>query len=204
MIAFGKDVIDILGQGGENLAPVNNTVKNAIEAFEDKPPKTKVSESGYISEEDKKDSKDSSTEKINQVTTDDEVKVEGDNDTKLTMNNDEESKEAKSVEKTDMETEKETNDGKSTNDETINPESPCKSPDMMEEIDNEIRSSMENLIEKQDNVPKCETPTVRVAELIEATEKQSPSKSKEISPKKESEVQKNKSLIANLFGNPAN
>jgi len=201
LIAFGKDVIDVLGQGGQNLPPVNNTIKNTIEAFEDKPPKTKVSESGYISEEDKKDSKDSSTEKINQVTTDDEVKVEGGNDNKLTVNNDEQTKEAKSVEKTDMETEKETNDGKSTNDETVNSESPCKSPDMLEEIDNEIRSSMENLIEKQEDDPKCETPTVRVAELIEATEKQSPSKSKEISPKKESEVQKNKSLIANLFGN---
>jgi hypothetical protein len=201
LIAFGKDTIDILGPGGENLAPVNNTVKTSIDAFEDKPPKTKVSESGYISEEDKKDSKDSSTEKINQVTPNDEVTNEGDNDSKLTANNDEEaSRVSKTDEKTVIDTEKETNCGKSTNDENVNQVSPCKSPDMLEEIDKEIRSSMENLIEKQDDdVLKCETPTVKVSELIEATEKQSPSKSKEISPKKESDVQKNKSLIANLF-----
>merc|ERR1712098_1011721 len=78
LIAF-DNMIDILAQGGDNLAPVNNTVRNTIEAFEDKPPKTKVSESGYISEEDKKDSKDSSTEKINQVNAIDDVKLEGDN-----------------------------------------------------------------------------------------------------------------------------
>jgi len=211
LVTLGKDVIDILGSGGENLAPVNNTVKNLIDAFDDKPPKAKVSESGYISEEDKKDSKDSSTEKINQISTNEEITDTVNKVAKLALDEEEEqSKDSNIDTKTDIEKdtnggksandEKDANGGKSANDETATPVSPCKSPDMLEEIDKEIRSSMENLIEKQDDVPKCETPTVRVAELIEATEKQSPSKSKEISTKKDSEVQKNKSLIANLFG----
>lgn len=201
LIAFSKDVIDILGQGGENLSPVNNTVKHAIDASEDKPIKTKVSESGYISEEDKKDSKDSSTEKINEESPNDEVKASVENVSKL--NSDEDGAETKTPnvdENADKETEKDADKEKSAKEETVTPISPCKSPDMLEEIDKEIRSSMENLIEKEDDVPKCETPTIRVAEIIEATEKQSPSKSKVISPKKNSEVQKNKSLIANLFG----
>lgn len=201
LIAFGKDVIDILGQGGENLVPVNNTVKHAIDASEEKPIKTKVSESGYISEEDKKDSKDSSTEKINEDSPNDEVKPSVDDDSKLTSHKDVEEIKPQNVdEKEDKETEKDEDKEKSAKEEAVTPLSPCKSPDMLEEIDKEIRSSMENLIEKEGDIPKCETPTVRVAEMIEATEKQSPSKSKVISPKKNSEVQKNKSLIANLFG----
>lgn len=201
LIAFGKDVIDILGQGGESLAPVNNTVKHAIDASEDKHIKTKVSESGYISEEDKKDSKDSSTEKINEDSPNDELKASVDNVSKLNSdNNGDETKPPIVDVKADKETKKDEDKEKSAKEETVTPASPCKSPDMLEEIDKEIRSSMENLIEKEDDVPKCETPTVRVAEIIKATEKQSPSKSKVISPKKNLEVQKNKSLIANLFG----
>lgn len=201
LIAFGKDVIDILGQGGESLAPVNNTVKHAIDASEDKPIKTKVSESGYISEEDKKDSKDSSTEKINEDSPNDELKASVDNVSKLNSDNHGDETKPPIVDvKADKETKKDEDKEKSAKEETVTPASPCKSPDMLEEIDKEIRSSMENLIEKEDDVPKCETPTVRVAEIIKATEKQSPSKSKVISPKKNLEVQKNKSLIANLFG----
>eukprot|EP00090_Calanus_glacialis_P010674 TRINITY_DN1911_c0_g1_i1.p1 TRINITY_DN1911_c0_g1~~TRINITY_DN1911_c0_g1_i1.p1 ORF type:complete len:662 (-),score=158.21 TRINITY_DN1911_c0_g1_i1:592-2577(-) len=201
LIAFGKDVIDILGQGGESLAPVNNTVKHAIDASEDKPIKTKVSESGYISEEDKKDSKDSSTEKINEDSPNDELKASVDNVSKLNSDNHGDETKPPIVDvKADKETKKDEDKEKGAKEETVTPASPCKSPDMLEEIDKEIRSSMENLIEKEDDVPKCETPTVRVAEIIKATEKQSPSKSKVISPKKNLEVQKNKSLIANLFG----
>ena len=63
LISLSSNAVDVLGPNGENLIAVNNTVKNTVDAAEDKPIKTKVSESGYISEEDKKDSKDSSTEK---------------------------------------------------------------------------------------------------------------------------------------------
>jgi len=202
LISFGKDAIDILGPNGENLVPVNNTVKNTIAASEDKPPKAKVSESGYISEEDKKDSKDSSTEKLDQDTPQDEIKIKIETDN-VSKSNSEKINAEIINQSTDAKAEKEaTNeiDDETNVEETDVVVPSCKSPDMLEEIDKEIRSSMENLIEKEVDSPKCETPTVRVAEIIEATEKQSPSKTKEISPKKTSDVQKNKSLIANLFG----
>eukprot|EP00092_Neocalanus_flemingeri_P031545 GFUD01034256.1.p1 GENE.GFUD01034256.1~~GFUD01034256.1.p1 ORF type:complete len:662 (+),score=137.34 GFUD01034256.1:58-2043(+) len=202
LISFGKDVIDILGPNGENLVPVNNTVKNTIEASEDKPPKTKVSESGYISEEDKKDSKESSTEKINQDSPNVEIKIASENITNAHSDqNDKENKNQNKDEKNKLETKKDIDDRENVDEETVNRVSPCNSPDMLEEIDKEMRSSMENLIEKEGDTTKCETPTVTVAEIIEATENQSPNKTKEISPKQTSEVQKNKSLIANLFGN---
>jgi len=187
LISTGKGCIEVLGPCGENLIPVNNTVKNAIDAFEDKQRKGKVSESGYISEEDKKDSKNSSTEKVNQEVSSEEdhrnEKPEGNSKDKLNTGDCKiEETEKINLSNTDL-------------------QSPS-SPDMLEEIDKEIRSSVENLVEKEDESKiESENQNLKVSDIIEAVEKQSPNTSKDLSPKKISEVQKNKSLIANIFGN---
>ena len=199
LLVVGEKQVEVVSITGENISPVNNTVRNVIEAsLEEKSvAKSKPSESGYISEEDKKDSKSSSFDKI-----DDIGETAGD---------------GKSKEVTDeISPEKEI---PASPDDGIK-ESPA-SPDMLTEIEHEIRKSMENLLETNEKADGKNI-TIEVeseAESKETIEKtaesnqntkdeteeskapKSPTKSRDGSPKKNLEVQKSKSLLANLFGN---
>jgi len=188
LLVVGEKQVEVISISGESIPPVNNTVRNVIDSLEEKTvTKSKPSESGYISEEDKKDSKSSSVDKI------DEIGEAGDEKIK---------------------------------DVEISPdmkESPA-SPDMLAEIEHEIRKSMENLLETNQKADDGKNITIEVEsegeskETIETESNQntrddneerskeskelkSPTKSNDGSPKKNLEVQKSKSLLANLFGN---
>ena len=192
LLVVGEKQVEVVTITGENILAVNNTVRNVIDSLEEKAvAKSKPSESGYISEEDKKDSKSSSVDKIDAIGDDGEDK----------------SKEC------------------STSPEKQIPGSPKESPaspDMLAEIDNEVRKSMENLLETSSENTDIKNVTIELeADCIETNptteanqnieddsegteeskEPKSPTKSTEGSPKKSLEVQKSKSLIANLFGN---
>merc|ERR1712130_346249 len=153
--------------------------------------KSKPSESGYISEEDKKDSKSSSVDKIDAIG----------------EASDDKSKEISPEQEMAASSHKK--------------ECPA-SPDMLTQIEHEIRKSMENLLETNDKADgksitiEVESEAERKETIETATgsnqntkdeaaeeskEGKSPTKSKEGSPKKNLEVQKSKSLLANLFGN---
>ena len=189
LLVVGEKQVEVVSITGESILPVNNTVRNVIDSLEEKSVgKSKPSESGYISEEDKKDSKSSSVDKIDAIG--------------------EENKEASP--------EKEIPTSPDIK------ESPA-SPDMLTQIEHEIRKSMENLLETNEKADgenitievesEAESKeTIETAESNQNTkddyerpeeskEPKSPTKSKEGSPKKNLEVQKSKSLLANLFGN---
>jgi len=193
LLVVGEKQVEVVSITGESILPVNNTVRNVIqESVEGKSvAKSKPSESGYISEEDKKDSKSSSVDKI------DAIGETGDDK------------------------------GKEISPEQEIPVSSHKkecpaSPDMLTQIEHEIRKSMENLLETNDKADgknitiEVESEAERKETIETATgsnqntkdegaeeskEGKSPTKSKEGSPKKNLEVQKSKSLLANLFGN---
>lgn len=199
LLVVGEKQVEVVSITGESILPVNNTVRNVIDSLEEKSvAKSKPSESGYISEEDKKDSKSSSVDKIDVIG---EV-------------GDDKSKEGTDV--AEISPEKEI---PASPDDDIK-ESPA-SPDMLTEIEHEIRKSMENLLETNEKADGKNI-TIEVeseAESKETIEKtaesnqntkddneeskdpKSPTKSKDGSPKKNLEVQKSKSLLANLFGN---
>jgi len=174
MLAVGEKQVEVVTNSGANLSPVNNTVKNVIESLDEQSTiKTKTSESGYISEEDKKDSKASSTEKLDATP------------------------EEKPV---------------ATPDKVL-PDRSLASPDMLSEIDHEVRKSMENLLQMEDDKDQMDTnkenykgPIEKHESDIETKEEdcskvmKSPIKLTEGSPKKSIDVQKSKSLLANLFG----
>ena len=187
LLVVGEKQVEVVALAGDNLVAVNNTVRNVIDSMEEKSSnKCKTSESGYISEEEKKDSKASSIEKI------DEVIATAAEDQGVVI--------------------------------SLRVESP-QSPDMLTEIDQEIRKSMENLLQNDDTPLKPEslvestesddksksdkeTETKETKDEIKPRETSSPIKSMDgspkrsisSSPKKSLEVQKSKSLLTNLFG----
>merc|ERR1712020_307647 len=68
LLVVGEKQVEVVSISGESIPPVNNTVRNVIDSLEEKSvAKSKPSESGYISEEDKKDSKSSSVDKIDAI-----------------------------------------------------------------------------------------------------------------------------------------
>jgi len=194
LLVVGEKQVEVVSITGESILAVNNTVRNVIDSVEEKAvTKSKPSESGYISEEDKKDSKSSSVDKIDAIGEAREDKGKEGAEEELLASPDKK-------------------------------ESPA-SPDMLAEIEHEIRKSMENLLETNEKAD-CKNITIEVeseAESKETTietnvasnqntkddnegseeskEPKSPTKSKDGSPKKNLEVQKSKSLLANLFGN---
>ena len=194
LLVVGEKQVEVVSITGESILAVNNTVRNVIDSLEEKAvTKSKPSESGYISEEDKKDSKSSSVDKIDAIGEAREDKGKEGAEEELLASPDKK-------------------------------ESPA-SPDMLAEIEHEIRKSMENLLETNEKAD-CKNITIEVeseAESKETTietnvasnqntkddnegseeskEPKSPTKSKDGSPKKNLEVQKSKSLLANLFGN---
>ena len=192
LLVVGEKQVEVVTITGENILAVNNTVRNVIDSLEEKAvAKSKPSESGYISEEDKKDSKSSSVDKIDAI-------GEG---------GEEKSKECSTSSEKQI---------------SGSPKESPSSPDMLAEIDNEVRKSMENLLETSSENTDIKNVTIEVeADCIEtkpateanqnikddsegteeSKEPKSPTKSTEGSPKKSLEVQKSKSLLANLFGN---
>ena len=180
ILTIGERQLEVVALAGENMVAVNNTVRNVVEAMEDRgaSAKNKPSESGYISEEEKKDSKASSIEKID----------------------------AAAEYETNPEREKEEISPQIIVKES-NEKSPS-TPDMLAEIDHEIKKSMENLLQNEDlETPASTTEEFESSddknsekETEESKEPKLATKPKEESPKKSVEVQKSKLLLHNLLG----